>query len=139
MNEKKNYHTRQRDVILSCMREEGGAHFTAGDIALKMQNRGEGVGLATIYRLLDKMVEEGQIRKFITGSGNPACYQLPETENEACRHHYHLKCGKCGRLFHVECEHIDEFTAHLLEEHGFQVDHSKTVFYGLCRECAEEK
>ena len=46
-------------------------------------------------------------------------------------------CTRCGRLIHVENPIIKAFTKQTMDEDGFLIDESKTVFYGLCRECRE--
>ncbi len=136
MNDGKRYQTKQRAQILSCLEELGSAHVTAADIAAKMQGKGIRVGLTTIYRCLDRMVEQGELRRYLLGSSDAACYQLSMLkEGESCKEHYHLKCEKCGRLIHAQCHEIDRFTEHMREEHGFTIDHGKTVFYGVCAEC----
>ena len=48
-----------------------------------------------------------------------------------------LMCTRCGRLIHVENPIIKAFTKQTMDEDGFLIDESKTVFYGLCRECRE--
>ena len=45
----------------------------------------------------------------------------------------------CGRLFHTECAYLNTLSEHIKNEHGFLVDGSKTVLYGLCKTCAKEK
>lgn len=140
MSENRRYRTRQQADILACLTESGSAHFTAAEIAAKMRARGSTVGLTTVYRCLDRLVEEGALRKFILDASSAACYQLPEIgeQKQACRQHYHLKCEKCGKLIHAECTEIDRFTAHMRSDHGFVIDHAKTVFYGICASCLGE-
>ncbi len=141
MNTRKQYHTRQREELLSCMAAMGNEHFTAMDMATKMKAMGSTVGLTTVYRHLDKLVEEGIVRRFFVDAASAACYQLRAVgqEGEECRRHYHLKCERCARLFHVQCAEIDGFTAHMNESHGFVIDHARTVFYGICADCAQKQ
>ena len=143
MSEGRRYRTRQRGEILQCVRAQGGRHFTAAEIADVLRGAGSAVGISTIYRLLDSMVETGEIRRYFIDGSTAACYQLPDESDadgrDSCRHHFHLKCLVCGRLLHVDCERIEELTAHIAQQHGFTVDHSKTVLYGVCADCAERK
>ena len=50
---------------------------------------------------------------------------------------FHCKCEKCGKLIHLECTELSLIGEHLREEHGFSIDHARTVFYGTCNECRE--
>ena len=133
----KQYRTKQKSLILSAIRAMGEGHFTAQEISEKMKEGGNAVGLTTVYRLLDRMVEGGEVRKYVHSSTSPACYEWigSPTENEECQRHYHLKCKCCQRLFHVKCHQIDHFTEHILFEHGFSIDHATTVFLGVCEHC----
>ena len=53
--------------------------------------------------------------------------------------HLHLKCTRCGRLFHLDCDFMDELRQHLLEEHGFLLQCSGDLLHGLCQECAAKE
>ena len=48
-------------------------------------------------------------------------------------------CACCGALLHLECSYIDGMAGHLKATHGFLLDPSKIVLYGLCGKCAAEK
>ena len=105
------YKTKQREYILEYLRSCGTRHTTVGEIVRHLQDSGTPVGTATVYRHL-------------------------EQQAEACHEHFHLKCTCCGKLFHVSCTYLDQLNQHLLEHHGFTVDHTKTVLYGVCADCA---
>ena len=132
------YKTRQKEQILRYLTEHEGEHVTAQELSRHLENEGTPVGTATIYRHLDALVSDGTLRKYTLDSRTCACYEYRRTESE-CKRHFHLKCTCCERLFHVHCEHLDGIEAHILEHHGFQIDQSKTVLYGLCAECREKK
>ncbi len=136
MNEnRKSYSTRQKDLILNCLRENRQRHLTAEMIVDDLKDRGEPVGQTTVYRNLEKMVKDGMLLKFAAPGGMHACYQYLESPEDHLNHH-HLVCVGCGQLIHLSCGHIDELTAHIQEEHGFHLDSFKTIFYGCCESCA---
>ena len=127
------YKTKQRELILSYLKNTELPHVTAGDIAAHLRSENP-VGTATVYRQLEKMVEAGLVRKYSLDGG--ACYQYVGGD-EGCREHFHLKCLSCGELIHVDCDFLCGLTPHILEHHGFEVDNSRTVMYGICCECRE--
>lgn len=129
---KSDYNTRQRTVILNCLKNNGG-HMTAAQIADALHGSGEKAGLATIYRRLDKLVEAGLVRKYITDK--VACYQYAQS---SCKNHFHLQCTKCGTLFHIDCSFLEALAPHITEHHGFRVDNCRTVMYGICAQCSAE-
>ena len=123
--------TQQKKLILDCL-QKSSRHMTADEIvdALKVQ----GVGRATVYRFLKQMEESGQAKKYDAHGRGSACYQYME-DNSGCNEHYHLLCGGCGSLAHVESELIREFTAKIADSMCFQIDDRKIVFYGKCKNC----
>ena len=128
------YKTKQRDAILGFMIENKDRHVTVSQISEYLSKQGKHIGVTTIYRHLDKLLDNDLVRKYSLGPGECSCYQYAGGDKD-CHEHFHLVCEKCGRLFHLECEHLSELKGHILEEHGFTVDPFKTVFYGLCSDC----
>ncbi len=130
MENRSQYKTKQKTLIIDCLRGTKGRHFTADDIAESLS--GQHVGKTTIYRHLDKLVSEGEVRKYIIDDKSSACYQY--IGDTVCEH-FHLKCTSCGELIHADCTFLDELSQHIGKEHRFAVDMSKTVFYGICDMC----
>lgn len=137
MNGQGKYKTKQRDLILGYIERNKDKHLTADGIADYMKNQEKPVSRSTVYRYLDVLVNEGHVRKYVIEEGKCCCYQYISKEN-TCSNHYHFKCSRCMKLFHMDCEMLDKIYAHVKEEHGFTVDNSKTVFYGICKECQKE-
>lgn len=131
------YNTKQRSLILECLKENKDRHITAEDIYSFLSAKGEGVGMATIYRTLDKLLKEGCLRRYELSQGQSACYQYIDGE-EVCHEHFHLKCENCGKLIHLDCESLTKLSRHIEQEHSFIVNSSKTVLYGLCSDCADK-
>ena len=137
MGEKSPYKTRQREELLRYLRGTGGAHFTAADVRQHFADRGKAIGTATVYRQLERLIDEGQVKKYLTDEHAGACYEFVDM-TECCRPVcYHMKCEICGRLIHMECREITELEEHLLSRHGFRIDPMRTVFHGVCRTCRE--
>ena len=127
------YNAKQGDLILRLIRENGGRHLTAEDIVRRLADSGCAVGKSTVYRHLERLTREGTVRRFVLHDGESACYQFA---GDGCCNHYHLKCSRCGRLLHVECEYLDKVSEHIYEHHGFTLSEENTVLYGLCADCA---
>lgn len=130
---KQGYNTRQKEYIVEYLRENVHRHVSVGDITEYLRQTGREVGTATVYRCLDRLCQSGSVRKYLM-DGEGACYQyIPD--GEKCAEHFHLKCVACGELIHVDCDFLSEIGAHIHSHHGFRIDRSKTVFYGLCAAC----
>ena len=137
MTTSKEYKTKQREIILDFLIENSQRHVTVDEIVFDLKSRGISVGKTTVYRYIDKLVEEGRARRFVSEEKNGACFQYVECND--CDEHFHLKCVECGRFIHLECGHLNDIAKHVYEDHKFTIDRSKTVLYGICDECAAKK
>lgn len=130
------YQTAQSRRISALLQENKARHLTAEEVYLLLREKGETVGQATVYRQLEKLCAKGVARKFAGANGSGACFQFIE-DGEVCKAHYHLKCTACGALIHAQCDFLNALSDHIQAEHGFSVDGSRTVLYGLCADCAQ--
>lgn len=130
------YKTRQRELILDFLTANKNRHLSVDDVVNYLRDQHSPVGKSTVYRYLDRLVEQGSVRKYFMEEGKCACYQYEE-DGEACHQHFHLKCMCCGDLIHVECSYLKNVAQHVFEDHHFTIDHTKTVLYGLCGKCSD--
>lgn len=130
------YRTKQRDELRTFLESVPGKHITAGDVCEYFKKSGTPIGMATVYRQLEKMVDEGLVTKYNIDAGSPACFEYmgSHLSEDNC---YHCKCQVCGKLIHMHCDELSGLQKHILEHHGFSIDPMRTVFYGVCQSCAE--
>lgn len=119
--------------MLDCLSERADSPVSAAAIVDALREQGEHIGIATVYRQLEKLERQGSVHKVTTDEG--AYYQF-------CTHGCALdcclfKCECCGRIVHLDCHQLAPLYEHLEHEHGFSINPRKTMFYGLCRECQE--
>ncbi len=136
MNARHSYKTKQREILLDYFETIPGVHVTAGDVCEYFRSQDGPISQSTIYRYLERLVDEGILKKYNIDGNSPACFEYtapdhPE-ETEIC---FHCKCEKCGKVIHLHCDELNEIRSHLLTEHRFRLNPVRTVFYGLCEEC----
>ena len=129
-----------RQAILDVL-SESSEHLSAEDIYLAVHRVNPGIGLTTVYRTLELLVEMGLVFRFDFGDGR-ARYELAEGPGGK-RHHHHLVCRGCGRVVDYT-DFIDEETELLKRtEDGLSKKYEFTItghliqFYGLCKECSK--
>ena len=139
MSEKAQYRTRQITELENYLCSMEGKHVTVSDICKYFKNQGSSIGITTVYRQLDRMVEQGLVAKYVVDGTSSACFEYLG-HDEHCHKHlcFHCKCEKCGKVIHLECEEMTHLGEHMLADHGFQWDFTRTVFYGICEECREK-
>ncbi|MBR2844462.1 MAG: transcriptional repressor [Solobacterium sp.] len=126
------YKTSQKAKLLQYMKEHEGRHLCASDVYHGLAEQGNSIGLTTVYRNLDKLAEDGEVTKYIVDENAPACYVYGDVrEHSDC----HCRCLSCGQIIHLHCGEVEKLEEHIKAEHGFYVDHRRTVFYGLCESC----
>lgn len=136
MTRRSTYQTRQMKELREFLASTDGKHVTVKDICRYFDEAGRQVGTATVYRNLEKLMEEGIVAKYSADPSDSACFSYIGSGEECCHPVcFHLKCQKCGRLIHLECDEITRLSEHMLRAHGFELNPVRTVFYGLCEDC----
>lgn len=120
--------TRQRSAVASFLDEQE-TFRSAQDIHADLRAQGHAIGLATVYRALQAMVEDGDVDALRTEDG--------ESVYRRCggAHHHHLVCRVCGRTVEVQDKPVARWADKVGVEHGFvDVEHQVEV-YGTCGTC----
>ena len=117
-------------------------HLSAEDVYMEVYKIYPNVGLTTVYRTLELLVQMGIVFKFDFGDRR-ARYELalgPKGE----RHHHHLVCTGCGRVVDYtdfideEKELLARTEDGLARKYGFAITNHLIQFYGLCDKCKKK-
>lgn len=135
MKHAKTYRTKQQTAILNYIKSVDNGHVTVNQIAEHLKENGQTVGLTTIYRQLDRFQREGLVQKIVLDGNSGAYYQY--TGDNASRQDcgFLLKCEGCGIIMDMNCNHMTDLYFHVLQEHHFNVNPHRTMFYGTCEQC----
>ncbi len=136
MNSRSRYTTKHYAQIASFLKDMTGTHITAQDVCDHFREMASPISTTTVYRQLERLVEEGIVNKYIIDANSPACFEYNGEYQHEQSNCYHCKCEKCGKLIHLHCEEIEELMKHMEAEHHFKLDPARTVFYGICESCA---
>lgn len=130
------YKTKNRQLLQEYLSANGGRHLTVQEICDHFKSLGVSMGTTTVYRQLERFVEEGLVNKYLSDGNGAAVFEYVDRED--CGEHtcFHCKCEKCGALIHLHCHELESIQNHIFAHHGFQLDSMKTVFYGVCEQCS---
>lgn len=121
--------TRQRGEVLALLEETDGSH-SAQQLHQMLRERGAQVGLTTVYRTLQLLVDAGEV----DGTRLPGGEQLFRKCSQS--HHHHLVCRTCGKTVEVAGPAVERWADRVAAEHGFtDVGHTIEIF-GTCTDCA---
>ena len=87
------------------------------------------VGLATVYRTLQGLVDSGQVDVFRRDSGE-ALFRLCNPV-----HHHHLVCQRCGRVEEIDACEVEPWAARVGRRRGFSVTGHQADVFGVCANC----
>lgn len=121
--------TRQRSAI-SALLDESKGFRSAQDLHAELRERGDTIGLTTVYRTLQSMSDAGAVDVLRTDSGELIFRKCSDS------HHHHLVCRVCGFTVEVEEPGVEEWSRRAGDAHGFtDVTHTVELF-GTCAGCA---
>jgi Fur family ferric uptake transcriptional regulator len=119
--------TEQREAIVEALRGSDRA-VTAQELHGQL----EGVGLATVYRNLQRLAEEGDADTLRRDNGEVAFLLCGRG------HHHHLTCRLCGRVEQVRDCRLDDWARDVAAGHGFSEVEHHAELYGVCAPCSRK-
>lgn len=129
--------TGQRLAIFEVLANEPDRHFTAEEIYEKVKASWPEIGLATVYRNIQKLSEFGVIDKLNLDDGYVR-YEIGNPARDGGRHHHHhLICLDCGSVFTFEDDLLEPLEGKIRDTMGFIVSDHEVKLYGRCRACSE--
>lgn len=122
--------TRQRTAVADVLGRLDGFR-SAQELHDLLRREGQAVGLTTVYRNLQALVDAGQVDALRSADGELVYRRCP-TQG----HHHHLVCRRCGRSEEVEGPEVEAWAGEVAARHGFtEVTHTVEVF-GTCATCS---
>ena len=121
--------SKQKDIILRAL-EEHCIHPTAEELYKYIHEEHADIGVATVYRNLNKFAEKGIIRKIIGLDG--------ASHFDSCMEpHFHFICDCCGRIYDIPMNISSDLIAKAEEFTDCKISSMEITFKGLCRQCED--
>ena len=121
--------TEQRGAIMEAL-EGCEAPVTAQELHARLRAGGSRVGLATVYRNLQRLADAGTADTLRRNSGEQAFMLC------GSGHHHHLTCRVCGRAEEVRDCGLDRWSERIAREYGFRRVEHVAELSGVCSSCA---
>lgn len=120
--------TRQKQAIREAF-ERIDRPLTTEEVHVEAERTSRGLGLATVYRSIRALLEDGWLSVVEVPGRNP----LYEIAGKG--HHHHFSCTACARIYELEgCASIE---ANL--PRGFKASDHELTIYGTCARCSLKK
>jgi Fur family ferric uptake transcriptional regulator len=118
--------TAQRKAIQTVL-EEAGRPLSPPEIFADARLRAPGLGMATVYRAINRLLDEGVIAAVELPG------EAPRYERSGLGHHHHFRCGGCNKVFDFfGCTNGFERYA----PQGFSLERHELFLFGRCEGCA---
>lgn len=118
--------TKQRSIIYEII-QQSRSHPTAEEIYREAKKQLPSIALGTVYRNLNIMADEGQIRRLEMTDG-PVRYDRNDLK------HDHIICKSCGKI-----KDIGDLREMLERETGVDIISYDCCIYYLCDDCKNNK
>ena len=122
--------TPQREMIIHALAHSP-KHITAEEIATQLQEHTQAINIATIYRTLDMLWQEGFACRNDLSEGKIVYATLQHGP------HIHLVCRKCNRVIDADSKVLSSLGRKLQEEYGFDPDLDHFSIFGVCSDCQD--
>ena len=125
----KNSHKRDLIKEAMCGRKD---HPTAATIYSELKSKVKDLSLATVYRNLNLLVENGDLKRLTFDSED---HFDPEV-----RSHHHFVCKGCGKILDIdESNEFEKFEKKLEDDFEGEITSLDLTIYGYCKECLKSK
>ena len=104
--------------------------MSAEDIYRSLIMQGEEVGVATIYRVLNRYCEDGVLHRIVADNGKQyfaLCMKCDD--NQKPLHHFHFRCKSCET---IECLPVP---VNFSLPSSYKVETVNCVLTGVCKDC----
>ena len=126
--------TSQRLMVLNILSTHGDEHLTVEEIYDLAKEESPEIGLATIYRTVQVLLELHVIEK-VTFDDGVARYELNGEDTGSGHRHHHAICTQCGKVYSLETDLLDTLEKQVFKSLGFEVTDHEVKLYGLCSAC----
>jgi Fur family ferric uptake transcriptional regulator len=96
----------------------------------RLVDRGAHVGIATLYRTVEALVESGLAREHDFGEG----FKRYEPARDRIEH-AHLICRRCGKVVEFSNDRLERMLRMTADEHHFHYERSRAEVHGICQDC----
>jgi Fur family ferric uptake transcriptional regulator len=130
--------TNQRVLVLEVLSNSPDRHLTAEEIYELVKAEYPEIGLATVYRTIQLLLELNLIDRINLDDGFVR-YEIGQISDTTKHHHHHLICTKCGKISSFEDDLLERLEKRIEDTMLFKVTDHEVKLYGICKNCSTER
>jgi Fur family ferric uptake transcriptional regulator len=105
--------------------------LTAQEIFDSLRAEGRGVGIASVYRILDLLADQGYVQRVDIGDAITR-FEPAHPDGD---HHHHLVCNSCGKVEAFEDEALERALEQVERKTGYTTAGHDVLLRGACQDC----
>lgn len=121
--------TWQRERVRTALGDAPG-FISAQALHAVLRDENTGIGLATVYRALSSLADEGAADT-LHGPDGESLYRACATSG----HHHHLICRSCGATVEIEATSVEQWARSVAQQHGYTDAEHVVDIFGRCPAC----
>ncbi|HUK93616.1 MAG TPA: Fur family transcriptional regulator [Gaiellaceae bacterium] len=102
----------------------------AQEIHRELRSRGEPVGLASVYRVLEVLADKRLVQRLDLGDGVARFEPIRDSVE-----HHHIVCDDCGKIEAFADQRLERVLRDVEQNSGYAVVGHDIVLRGACRSC----
>lgn len=107
--------------------------LSAQEIEDQLKSGERKVGRATVYRVIDELVELGLLGRVELGDG---IARFERVFPEGAHHHHHFVCSNCEKLVPFEDEELERVLRRVARREGLVMESHEVTLRGRCPDCS---
>jgi Fur family ferric uptake transcriptional regulator len=119
-----------RSAVVECLADLG-CSVTAKEIGDCLRERGEDIGVASIYRTLD-LLHSLRLARRVDAAEGVARYEPVDPSGD---HHHHIVCESCGEVSSFEDGELERAIERLSDRVDFAIAAHDVILRGKCPGC----
>ena len=108
--------------------------MTVPEIAELLKEAGAEMGIATVYRAVRRLEEEGVLVRSVNGATAKTTYRYAGPDSTV-RSAHRVFCTSCGKTVDLSYKFTDRLEKSVSDTTGFSLTDHQIMFYGLCSNC----
>jgi Fur family ferric uptake transcriptional regulator len=119
-----------RDAVIAYLAAQD-CCLSAQELFDGLRSASRGVGIASVYRVLDQLAYLRLVHRVDLGDGVTRF----EPAHADGQHHHHLVCGGCGKVEAFDDLGLERAVSRVAGSRGYALDEHDVVLHGFCGDC----
>lgn len=124
--------TKQKEIVLEIL-ENNRVHPTIQELYCLAKKKYPTIGQATIYRNVNKLVEESKVLRLPSHQDEGFHYDINTAP------HCHIVCNSCGKIKDLFDNNYEKMIKEMEKDNSITITKSLLVLEGICQECKKSK